>query len=495
MKLGLGTVLVLGVILGASEVSAQVIAKRGNTTTSEVCFEEKAGLSKWLTERYLTGDWSTLQGKLASVLAAANPEISVPKRGESTIVLWTGARPGKDEPEILRVVLGAASPYSRRLPGVRLVRELAIVDSPDSSLASIYVFQPTKNPLSESWIALTKKLPLGGISDVLEMQLVTEAGENQERFKPIAATCAGSRAWMLATDYALVGDRGIVSAESIVSAPASIAKAAARVLRSTRYGQGRVSACATELASRLAKDSAALGALWDQDWPSLAPAAQLALQEGDPTLKDLVRVADDEPVSAKEFFLRRHEQVVSQALCTGELGLAPELALAGSSAVQETLKAFLGVLNADEVRGSETFENVPLQHWSLGLMAAAVFEESGAERAKIDSGVVVRDPLGGVLAIGTLYWHPWAFDPGAERPTSAERWRAFIGAVVSPEPGLAVGVALQAFRGLTINVGYGSLLVQSPKTGMDFGDSAEGGNSPLSRQRADVAFVGFGYNF
>jgi hypothetical protein len=185
--------------------------------------------------------------------------------------------------------------------------------------------------------------------------------------------------------------------------------------------------------------------------------------------------------------------------CRDELLQAPnEAATLRSTAVQQTIDRFIAIADGTDpkkLQNETTYTNAPLNRFSLGLTAGGLFNTTGDARVKLtDDGKVKADPLSGAVSVAALYIHPMPFLSGTATPSQAERFAFFIGYVVTPEPGLALGLGYKLFRGLTINVGYTGMLVDTPASGVQIGAEMDK-KRPFDRGDARAVFAGFGYSF
>jgi hypothetical protein len=180
--------------------------------------------------------------------------------------------------------------------------------------------------------------------------------------------------------------------------------------------------------------------------------------------------------------------------CTGlsELGQTELLA------VDAAYRAYLTGLSAAKVKGAFDFKNSPKQLLSFGAMTA--FAISGrvpnATRVKLnDDGNLTADPLGRQLNLVVVNVGFRPYNADAFHPTPAERFQWFVGAVVTPDFGVAAGVTAHLVRGLSANIGGAVLGVHGLREGDVLGAAPVDPDSVFRLARAQVLFVGIGYSF
>jgi hypothetical protein len=138
---------------------------------------------------------------------------------------------------------------------------------------------------------------------------------------------------------------------------------------------------------------------------------------------------------------------------------------------------------------------IPHQRVSFGIVSSYVLGASASnDRVKVDGGKIVSDPLGRAMNSVVLNWHP-KFNPKAPHMESGERWRAFVGGVVTPNLGVSVGGGYGFLRNLSVNGGYALLLVPTLRSGDVLDQAPSDGTRPFRSGAAHVMFVGIGYRF
>lgn len=127
--------------------------------------------------------------------------------------------------------------------------------------------------------------------------------------------------------------------------------------------------------------------------------------------------------------------------------------------------------STDALTGSFTITNAPKTWLTVNAGAAAfVGNLRGAQRIKVDNKAYASDPLPRGLALAGVTLH-WPYQAESVRMNWAESVGFFVGGVVSPVPGGAIGASV-GVRGLSFTAGYAWLLVSTtPGTSM-VGDPA-----------------------
>jgi len=148
-----------------------------------------------------------------------------------------------------------------------------------------------------------------------------------------------------------------------------------------------------------------------------------------------------------------------------------------------------------QVPGTFTIANTP-NTWLTVNAAAGILvgSVSGDQQMKVDNKTYASNPLStGVAMAGVTFHAP--FDSSSSRPTWQEVLGLFIGGVVSPTGGLAVGGSV-GWKGIALTVGYAALLVQTAPEGLAVGTGVPDGLNPqLVRGTSGSAFVAGSYAF
>jgi hypothetical protein len=166
-------------------------------------------------------------------------------------------------------------------------------------------------------------------------------------------------------------------------------------------------------------------------------------------------------------------------------------------AVDESYRELVTGLMAAKLSVAFDLKNTPKRLASLGLVAAYAFRGGivDAARVKVKDGILVADPLDRRLSLVVVNLGFKPYDEGAFHPTLAERLRWFVGAVVTPDFGVAAGVSAGIVRGLTVNFGGAILGVRGLQSDDELGKPPSHDEDPFRLAQARVLFLGAGYTF
>jgi hypothetical protein len=172
-----------------------------------------------------------------------------------------------------------------------------------------------------------------------------------------------------------------------------------------------------------------------------------------------------------------------------------EQTLKAIDAVDHQFRQLIAGLDAKKSSGEATFTTAPTQHVGFGVATAFAFAPwRASRRVKVDGGKVVDDPLGRQLSLVTVNISPAGFRPHAATICPSERYRVFVGAIVTPDFGVAAGGSVLLMRGLSINVGVGALFVKTPGDNT-IDEAPKDANNPFSLGVTVMPFIGLAYNF
>jgi hypothetical protein len=169
---------------------------------------------------------------------------------------------------------------------------------------------------------------------------------------------------------------------------------------------------------------------------------------------------------------------------------------AALNAVDEAFRKFVSSLAPKEVAGKLALKNVPPQRYSFGLMTGYLaWAGTKRERAAIDDGVIVADPLGRQISMVVLNGAFKPYDSTRFSPGLWERNRWFVGVVVKPDIGVSAGLSFLIVRGLAANVGGALMAAPSPASGESIDAKPVNPKDPLTPTAAGGLFFGASYNF
>lgn len=175
----------------------------------------------------------------------------------------------------------------------------------------------------------------------------------------------------------------------------------------------------------------------------------------------------------------------------------PNLAKRDMEAILIVEKELLNAIpdGSDKIEKSSSYKNVPKRHISFGLLSAATFGESKDPiRVKVDENKVVQDPLPTALTMAIVNIHPSAYDAQNEKISWSERLRFFAGATLSPEFGIGFGGGVALFRGVSLNLGYAFMLIDT-EGDQKIGQEVLADEDPLGSGTAGAWFFGGSYSF
>jgi len=167
---------------------------------------------------------------------------------------------------------------------------------------------------------------------------------------------------------------------------------------------------------------------------------------------------------------------------------------------------FLGMIKESipkDVKAENECINIPPVRFSFSLMSArAIQNDFTRKRMKVaDSGVYAADPLSGLIMAAILNYHPKKYDPQSSQMQKNEKYRLFVGGVLSPEIGICAGAGLAIIRGIALNGGVALLSIHTKNApdnvlvdGLEF-EKPHNPIEPFKRKWGSVLFIGLGYSF
>ncbi len=497
------TVLVL--LLTIRPASAQKLARIDGVGRGTVAVEK--GNFDAFTKRYFAGDTAGLRADLITMLqdpvyldSKGNllPEVVHRFDFEHNYYsfIFVAKDPTAADPQLVRVLTYPAG-FARRfgtggatdvelgaatVPGVAELYDVFLSMDKDAAIGLQYSYTEVENPLQSQFIAASKVMNFGDIAKAITSQQVLEKTRARN---PDAAKGVDLAARAKTTEV-------VYFTISHVTIPAKRATVTAKA--TADFGD-----VAQKKILKASADAFPDVELRDQ---ILSPCAVAIAHAADKEVQQYVQSSDD-PLDDRDQLKAAVRRAISDtqklSTCRDELVQPPnEAATLRSTAVQQTIDRFIAIADGADpkkLQNETAYTNAPLNRFSLGLIAGGLFNTTGDARVKLaDDGKVKADPLSGSVSVAALYIHPMPFLSGTATPSQAERFAFFVGYVATPEPGLALGIGYKLFRGLTINVGYAGMLVDTPASGVQIGAVTDK-KRPFERGVARAVFAGFGYSF
>ena len=428
-----------------------------------------------LTTAYRSGDGASFRTQLGRVIEAIGkdcPKIkdaNVDASRDTVHVLWVDMDPLGKEKVVNHVVLykGEDDVANATLPGVTSedrVFEIFLAPRQKDAVATAYTSTRKRNPLDEQLPEFAK-----AIADPLTALLAATQGALAARSSiapPPGVTPPAPTHFATVSRVMLPYARAKVHVDVRVAlAPdsAAIQKDVAALAAQNAFVTGAHSACAQTLNTQLK-------AIVDSSTASCAANPERCAQ------------------TVTAAFNREFQ---SAAATCGAGGQAELLA------VDASYRQFITVLNGANVVAGYDLDNSPKRLASLGVMTAYAFKGGikDAMRVKVKDGNIVADPLDRRLSLVVVNFGFLPYNADAFEPTRPERFRWFVGAVITPDFGIATGLSAGIVRGLTVNVGGAILGVRGLNDGDTLGAPPTQDEDPFRLSQARVLFLGVGYNF
>ncbi len=430
-----------------------------------------------------TLDTSRLERPLLPAGAPAPPPIHEFNFQRNYYRIAFVSRVAKSDGEEIQFLVHAGSlePYANRLPGVDEFFDVFLDTQGDATMRSSYLSTRVPNPLVEKLPAFVKQIDPTGLARLI--------GAGPEVDRP--------QLYVHVSRVKLPFRRATIAISDEMTVPPALdrkelGKASSEFEKSLALRTAAGSNCALMVTRCL--DAALRGELGEDVSTGPCPTA---LHEHPPTAEEAKKCK--EPLSdggeLRCFAERRMRKTYDAVVGTHSTCIAATATdFSAAAKVEETYKTLLAGAPT-KVKKDVAYENVPLERFSLGALAAVIGSTSGDDRIKLDSDKLAANPIAGTLSVAALNIHPKRFDPKTAKPTSAERFRFFVGACLTPEFGLGGGVGYSLIRGLSINAGYAWLRVDSIRKGDTLGQAPTRPKDPFEDGITELFFVGFGYNF
>ncbi len=492
-------------------------------------------LDKW-AKLYLEGNWDCLQG---NVMAALRPRSSdsaaasihafdfaknyyrlalVSERrvadGEIVQFLVHGSLQGDDANAQMIVddpaggcalvkVTDVGAEFAQRLPGLTKVYDVFATTNRADERGSFYLTTPVPDPFLEKLPAFFSKIdPTALLSRFIRINTAADAGievlfvhvsevplprrrasigitDFVNRLAPLDLKKLDLAAEQLAAELPLRAARGSACAEVLTPCLRD-------VLRDT-------TAC-------LEKGPPAVGE--DDLQHCLAESGRIATcpLPIPPLPGDTVSSCQGERDNRRRCLIRKRLShayaTVVGVIATCAPGAQPDFVK--EAAVESAYLGLVSNAKPQQLKKDSTYENALPTRRTLGLISSLMLETSGDKRVKLDGGKLITDPLRGAMSLAVVNYHPVGFDPKSENPTFGERFRLFAGPVITPEFGLGAGVGYAIWRGVSVNVGYAMVRVNTLRRGDRLVNPAVAPSNlrrPFRDGNAEVVFAGLGFNF
>lgn len=455
-----------------------------------------------LTDAYLRGDWVEFTADATKLVesaatACAPVEVTVnpscrQERARFDLandyvqLLWMATLPTATEPTILSAIIHTPNvePYSRVVPGLsrrsgHRLFELFVTDDAPPEVASYYVSKPVPDPLLSEAPAVVDKF-LGPLFTYFNKV-------NPPEVTFLSVDTARKPRYFVVRQVNLPEPRATVEVSITARVPLAI-----------ETMDGRIATLKRELSGKGLLTTSDLEAQFDRIGVAMTTAAKTC-----------------EAVNEVTCRARLHKAVVEEAASL-RLNVATEEEKAALAALEKTVREFVDGLKPASASAKYSLDNSPLRHLSFGLLTSVALDVYGNDqRAKVDGGKVVADPLPRALNMVVMN-----FSAGYQAKTSqriVRGWpaiRGFTGVVFSPDIGISVGASWAILHNLGVNFGYAHLFITRPENGLEIGavldekiEDADGNptsefrysddlrRDPLQRGRLGALFLGVSYNF
>jgi hypothetical protein len=441
-------------------------------------------LQSVLTADYLTS-WATFQDTAKQLLDTAKTDGTSRSlqetpctssvydyRARAIQLLWTAADVFGNQTLFSAFISEPPPPpYTTTLPGLAVIQQVFLSRHANDAVASLYTSTERSNPL----LAQVPEVA-AAILNPLAAFAAQIGGQTRKRQAAMAA--AGqkpltSALWATVSEVTLPYKRSAIefNAAAVVT-PTKLADDVAALSERLKTNEARNSACARKLADDLNGVFAPFAAVCAA--ATMPGAAQSCIAQLDARLSKAFKEA--------------------LAACPGG---PPKEDLDALQKVDAEFRKFLTELKPVEVKTTLKLKNQPLEHVSFGL-AFAILGPTALSKVRVklnDDGNVVNDPLGRQMSLVTINRSFKPFDRDTVNLTSAERYRWFAGAVITPGFGMALGASTLVTRGFGIDVGIAAIGVPALRKGDEIGKAPVNTDDPFGLGWAGTVFVGASYSF
>lgn len=423
---------------------------------------------KVLSDKYFQGPYKDFETEVETMLGSA-PNFNFAR--EWYLVVFAAKPPNAKDPILVMTLChkGLQHP-TMTMPGVGSFKEVFLAERDHIELGRVYVVTEDTNPLHADIIKFAQQVSVGAVASKFSIQTRRPGLPTPTPTPPPPPPTLFFTVSKVSVPYALatIVGKGAVSAPDI--SVNDLHDKGDALKKQLLLRRARISECATKLAQDLAEVV--------KQFPASTPVTGEERTHLATALDDQARLT------------------FQDAKCTDELQSNTSERAEKNAAVTEVQDAFQTLAaggDSKRVEGDTTLHNAQRRLLSFGAVAGGMFAVHG-DRAKVDSDKIAADPLSGSITLAAVNISLRRFDPNTVNATSREKVRAFVGYVVTPEPGVGAGMSYLFFRGLSINAGVAQMLILKPKSEDDIGKNVTDAH-PLKRGWGRALFIGFGYNF
>lgn len=441
-----------------------------------------------LDEAFSSGDARKARGLAQELLkeAAGRPGATKKAYDATTsqiVVMWALQAADAESVTLKRMNVNPRddASFDLDLPGVGTddqseVYEVLLSTHPSSALITDYASAPTDNPLSAQFVDVVGRIvgPLFGLASDVQ-------GKSGRTFTAAAPTTKANL-WATSFRVRLPFKRAAIAATSKASLPLTEARATALV---------------TNLAADLLlKDTSY--SLWARSFArEMVDAAGRAIK----MCTTPASSALPSPAVCKQFFddqfQAAHKACIDNNGCAPPSGAKPTDAdLAAVNRINAAFREFAANGAAESSTLQSSFHNEPFTHLAFGLLTGMMVGSPSPNRARVkvkDDGTFAADPVGRQISMIILNIS-CGYKASSPSLSRSERWRGFVGGVVTPDFGLGGGLSLLLVRGVAVNVGGGVLFSRGLPDKKTVGDVADP-VKPFALARMPFGFVGASFNF
>jgi hypothetical protein len=466
-------------LVGTADAQTLTVPKR----LAVACGVVTPDATKNLTDDYLSSNWKRFHQHAVETLEAISDKcetsdhkkITIAPDREVVVLLWVGKPPLGGDPVVYRGLVQhpAGDPFNDILPGIdgdRPALELFLSTEPKNAIATVYTSVRARNPLEEQLPAFAEAV----VNPLFALLASTR--------REIAARMAALPPSVVPTHFATISRIALPFARSAIHVDVKVALAPTENsinedianLQSKNAGvTGAHTPCARELNGKFRT-------IVSEQLIAPLPDTKTCIDDFDTCTGVLL-----------EAFSKEYE-LISKCCETSDLALKELLA------VDASYRDYLTSLTSGKVTGAFDLKNSPKRLASFGVVTAFALygKVPHATRVELnDDGNLVADPLDRQLNLVVVNMGFKRYNADAFHPTLAERIQWFVGAVVTPDFGVAGGVSAHLVRGLSVNFGGALLGVRGLKTDDTLGAAPTHPEDAFNLAQARVIFVGVGYNF